>query len=64
MELLEAVIYHGDKNRLRPEMQREVAHQKNLLELSLGGHSPLNEPLSQSQSSVCGFLRDVGPNAI
>lgn len=36
-------------------MRREVAHQANLLQLSLGGHSPLNELLSQSQWSVCGF---------
>lgn len=36
-------------------MRREAAHQTNLLQLSLGGHSPLNELLSQSQSSVCGF---------
>lgn len=36
-------------------MRREVAHQANLLQLSLGGHSPLDELLSQSQWSVCGF---------
>lgn len=46
-------IYHADKLHQWAEMRREVAHQTNLLELSLGGHSPLNELLSQRQLSVC-----------
>lgn len=49
-----AVIYRVDEPHRWPEM-REAAHQTNLLELSLGGHSALNELLSQSQSSVCEF---------
>lgn len=47
------VIYHADKLRQWAEMRREVAHQTNLFEPSLGGHSPLNELLSQRQLSVC-----------
>lgn len=47
------LIYHADKLHQWAEMQREVAHQTNLFELSLGGHSPLNELLSQSQLSEC-----------
>lgn len=45
-------IYHADKFHQWTEMRRVVAHQMNLLELSLGGHS-LNELLSQKQLSVC-----------
>lgn len=50
-----SVLCRVDEPRRRPEMQREVAHQTNLLELSLGGHSALNELLTQGQSSVREF---------
>lgn len=50
---LAVVIYHADKLHQWVEMRREVAHQTNLFELSLGGHSTLNELLSRSQLSVC-----------
>lgn len=46
------VIYHADKLHQWAEMWREVSHQTNLFELSLGGHSPLNELLRQSQLSA------------
>lgn len=52
VKTLVAVIYHADELHQWVEMRREVAHQTNLFELSLGGHSPLNELLSQSQLSV------------
>ena len=47
------VIYHADNLHQWAEMQREVAHQTDLFELSLGSRSPLNELLSQSRLSVC-----------
>lgn len=50
---LVVVIYHADKLHQWAEMRREVAHQTNLFELSLGGRSPLREPLSRSQLSIC-----------
>lgn len=53
LKTLAVVIYHADELHQWVEMRREVAHQTNLFELSLGGHSPLNEFLSQSQLSVC-----------
>lgn len=53
LKALAEVIYHADKLRQWIEMWREVAHQTNLFELSLGSHSPLNELLSQRQLSVC-----------
>lgn len=53
LKALAEVIYHADKLHQWAEMQREEAHQTNLFELSLGGHSPLNELLSQRQLSVC-----------
>lgn len=53
LKVLAEVIYHADKLHQWAEMWREVAHQTNLFELSLGGHSPLNELLSQSQLSGC-----------
>lgn len=46
-------IYHADKFHQWAEMRREVAHQMNLFESSLGGHSPLRELLSWRQLSVC-----------
>lgn len=50
---LVVVIYHADKLHQWAEMRREVAHQTNLFELSLGGRSPPREPLSRSQLSIC-----------
>lgn len=46
-------IHHADKLHQWAEMRREVAHQTDLFELSLGSHSPLTELLSQRQLSVC-----------
>jgi len=46
-------IYRADKSHQWFEMRREVAHQTNLLKLSPGGQSRLNEPLSRRQLSVC-----------
>lgn len=40
---LAGLSYHADKLHLCVEMCREVAHQTDLFELSLGGHSPRNE---------------------
>lgn len=47
------VIYHADKLHQWVEMRREVAHQTDLFERSLGGGSPLREALSRSQLSRC-----------
>lgn len=46
-------IYPADKTHQWAEMWREVAHQTNLLEFSLGGHSRLNGLLGRRQLSVC-----------
>lgn len=53
LKALAEVIYHADKLHQWAEMRREVAHQTNLFELSLGGHSALSQLLSQRQLSVC-----------
>lgn len=58
------VIYHADNLHQWVEMQREVAHQTNLFELSLGSHSPLNELLSQSRLSVCIMCSFKGMQAL
>lgn len=54
------VVYHTDKLHQWVEMRREVAHQTNLFERSLGGRSPLRQPLSRSQLSRCITRRSEG----
>lgn len=46
LKALAGLSYHADKLHQCVEMYREVAHQTDLFELSLGGHSPRNELLN------------------